>query len=58
MSTINKLRYIFDRKQKISMLFIGILIIIGAILELFGITAILPFVNIAIDPKQIYKNKY
>lgn len=58
MNTFSKLKYIFDRKQKINILFLSVLIIIGALFELFGITAILPFVDVAIDSEQVYKNEY
>jgi len=56
MDTIKKLRYIFNRKQKIQIALLAVLIVIGALVELFGLTAILPFVNVAIDPEQVYKN--
>lgn len=58
MNTLRKLRYIFDRKQKIDMLFLAVLIVIGALFELFGLTAILPFVNVAIEPGQVFENEY
>lgn len=58
MNTLRKLRYIFDRKQKIDMLFLAVLIVIGALFELFGLTAILPFVNVAIKPGQVFENEY
>ncbi len=58
MSSINKLRYIFDRKQKVNILLLAFLIVIGGLLELFGLTAVLPFVNVAIDPEQVFKNKF
>ena len=53
MDTFKKLLYIFNRKQKVSILGLGILIIIGALLELLGITAILPFVNVWFFPSWI-----
>lgn len=58
LDTLKKLLYIFNRRQKISILGLGFLIVIGALLELLGITAILPFVNVAMDPEQVYKNEY
>jgi len=58
MNTLYKLRYIFNKKQKKEIGGLLILIIIGAFLELFGLTAVLPFVNIAIEPEQIFKKIY
>lgn len=58
METIRQLRYIFSRKQKIRLLFLSVMIVIGALFELLGITAILPFINVAMDPDSIQKKWY
>lgn len=58
MSTINKLLYIFNKRQKFEVVGLGILIIIGAAFELLGITAILPFISIAMDSRQALENEY
>ncbi len=58
MTNIRKLNYIFNRKQKIQLLCITILIILGAFFELIGITAVLPFINVAVSPNSIFKNHY
>ncbi|MDD6201775.1 MAG: ABC transporter transmembrane domain-containing protein, partial [Lachnospiraceae bacterium] len=57
MKTIQKLRFIFTRKQKIHLALLSMIIVIGAILELVGVTAILPFINVAMSPNSIYKSK-
>lgn len=57
MSSIKKLLYIFDRKQKIRIGFLIILIVTGAGLELFGLTAVLPFVNVAMDLDRVYEEE-
>ena len=57
MDTLKKLKYIFDKNQKIKIIFLSFMIVIGAILELLGITAILPFINVAMDPDSVFKNK-
>lgn len=49
MNTINKLNYLLDRKTKISIFGILLMIIIGSIVELIGVAIILPIVNLAID---------
>lgn len=58
MDTIRQLNYIFNRKQKFKILFLIIIITIGAVIELAGVTAILPFIDVAIDPQGIFDSKY
>lgn len=57
MKTIKELLYIFNKKQKLQLVVLGIMIVIGALFELLGITSILPFVSIAINPTQVFENK-
>lgn len=49
MDTIKKLRYLLDRKTKISVIGILLMILIGSLVELIGVAIILPIVNLAID---------
>lgn len=55
---IKKLRYILDRKQKINICFLGVMILIGGLLETLNVSAILPVVYVIIDPVQAQENKY
>jgi len=57
MKLITKLNYIFARRQKMHIVFLFFVIIGGALLELLGITAIMPFVNVAMDPDSIFENE-
>ncbi|MBP3604433.1 MAG: ABC transporter ATP-binding protein [Lachnospiraceae bacterium] len=57
MSLLKKINYIFDIKQKARLFFLMILILIGSILELVGVSAILPLVNIAMTPEVINENE-
>lgn len=57
MKTMDMLKYIFDKKQKTYIVCIVIQIIMGTVLEFIGVTAILPFVEIAIDSSKINNNK-
>lgn len=50
MNLFNKLNYLFDRKTKIGMLGIFVIITIGSFAELLGVAIIAPLVNLAIDP--------
>lgn len=55
---VTELRYIFDRKQKIGMLLLLVAIGIGTFLELAGVTAIMPFINVVMNPVSIQKTWY
>ena len=55
LNSIKKIIYVFDPKQKRSAIMLIIAIIIGAFFELLGVTAILPFVSLALSPKALYK---
>ena len=54
---LNKLNYIFSKKQKMKLVFILILIIIGSFMELMGVTVFLPFVDIIMDSTVIETNE-
>lgn len=58
MELLKKLNYIFARRQKIQIVILAVIIVGGALWELLGITAILPFVNVAMDPDSIFENEY
>ncbi len=58
MGDLKKIRYIFDRGQKIKLVLLGFVIIIGSLCELLGVTAILPFIQVAMDERSVFKNKY
>ena len=50
--------YVFNRRQKIKLGFLLIIIMIGSFLELMGVTLILPFVNAIISPNSLMEHKY
>ena len=45
-SLFGKIRYIFDRKQKIQLFVLGIMIFIGGLLETLGVGAMIPVVYV------------
>lgn len=53
MDELKKLNYIFDHKQKVESIGILIMIVIGSGLELLGVSAIQPFINVIIQPQQL-----
>lgn len=58
MDIIKKMRYVLDRKQKIQICYLGVLIFIGGILETVSVSAVLPPVWVIIDPAKAEGNKY
>lgn len=54
---IEKLRFIFDRKQKIFLLILSVMIFIGAAMELMGISVILPVADVMLNPDIMQTNK-
>lgn len=55
-STLKKINYMFDRKQKIHFLILFVIIFVGTMLETLGVAAIIPFINMIMQPKEMMKN--
>lgn len=58
MSSINKLRAIITRKDKINLIVLLMMSILLSIIETIGISAIMPFITLASDPSKIVSNEY
>lgn len=58
MDLFHKVKYILNRKQKIRLVMLVGIIFIGGIMELLGISAIMPFVNVLMAPDTIHTNQY
>lgn len=54
---INKLRYIFTRKEKIRLVMVFCVILIGSFIELLGVSVFLPFIDILMKPESIMEQK-
>jgi ABC-type multidrug transport system fused ATPase/permease subunit len=50
---LKKINYVLDRSQKIQLIVLLIVIFLGAFVELLGVSAILPVINIALSPETI-----
>jgi ABC-type multidrug transport system fused ATPase/permease subunit len=50
---LKKVNYILDRKQKIKLAILAIIIIIGAFMELLGVSCIMPLINVAMDSSVV-----
>lgn len=58
MRIINKLSRILERRQKIQLLLLGIMILIGGILETIGVSGMLPVVYAILEPEHLMENEY
>lgn len=58
MKILNKLNYIFDKKQKVQIIILLIMIFVGGFLELIGVSAILPVVELILQPERMQENQY
>lgn len=59
-SLLGKISSIFDRKQKIQLILLGVMIFIGGILETLGVGAMMPVVTALLTPDKLkeYVDKY
>ncbi len=53
---VQKLRYIFNRRDKIKLAILLLMIILGSFLELFGVAAFMPFIETAMSPENIFES--
>ena len=58
MDTLKKVNYILDNKTKWKACGMVVLIAIGALFELIGVSIVLPVINIAVQPDEISSNTY
>lgn len=54
---IKKLNYIFTKKEKIHLVFVFLVILIGSFIELLGVSVFLPFIDILMKPESIMEQK-
>lgn len=55
---LKEIAYIFDRKQKIRMIFLLFAIFVGAIFELAGVSLIMPLIQIISSPSKVQTNSF
>ena len=55
---LKKMNYIFGKKQKIQLVLLFVVILIGAVMEMFGISAMIPFISAIMLPEKFMSNKY
>lgn len=54
----SKVNYIFDKKEKFKLVMLLFAILLTTILELVGVVAVMPFINVIMDPTIIKKTFY
>lgn len=55
---LNKIKYILDREQKIKLVIMLIVILVGALFELLGVSAIMPLISVATSPESVNEKWY
>ena len=55
---LQKISYMFDKKQKMQILGLGILILIGGVLETLGVSMMIPVFNVIMDLDALMENEY
>lgn len=54
---LQKIGYLFDRKQKLQIVGLGFMILIGGILETLGVSMMVPVVQSILDPEALQKSE-
>ena len=55
---IKKINYVLDRRQKINLCILLVIIFIGAFVELLGVSAIMPLIDVAMNPETMDEKWY
>ena len=55
---IKTMNLLLDRKQKRSMVWIVLMMLVGGVLESLGVTMLVPIITVVIDPVQVERDKY
>ncbi len=58
MSVLKKLGYLFDKKTKISLFILFVLLLLVSVAELLGITVVFPIMDLALDQGELQDNIY
>lgn len=55
---VKKINYVLDRRQKINLGVLLVIILIGAFVELLGVSAVMPLINVAMEPDGVGERWY
>ena len=54
---LKKMNLLLDRKQKRSMIWIILMMLVGGVLESLGVTMLVPIITVVLDPVKVEENK-
>jgi ABC-type multidrug transport system fused ATPase/permease subunit len=55
---LKKMNLLLDAKQKRSMVWIILMMLVGGVLESLGVTMLVPIITVVLDPVKVEENKY
>ena len=55
---IKKINFLITRRQRLGLVLLAILLLIGMLMEVFGLGILLPAITLILDPEVINKNEY
>ncbi len=58
MNTLKKINYIFNKKQKVHLVLLFFMVLIGSACELIGVTMILPFIDAVLEQEKVLERWY
>lgn len=58
MGLLKKINFILNRKQKVNLIILFFVILFGTLMELAGVSIILPFVQAIVSPDALMQNQY
>ena len=58
MKSLKKLGYIFDKKQKVRIAILAVMVFIGGLLETLGVSTLVPIIGVIMDSESVMNNSY
>lgn len=55
---VQQMRYIFDRRQKVQLIFLLLVVIFTTFVELIGVTALMPIIEVMMNPESVQTTSY
>ena len=57
-SKIKKMIAIFNKRQRVELVFLFLIVLLSAVVELLGVSMIIPFINAILQPDELVQNHY
>ena len=55
---LKKINFLITRRQRLGLVLLAILLLLGMVMEVFGLGILLPAITLILDPDIINKNEY